>query len=316
MLQNKAALDGYNHYVVSKEIYEKALGEYETRREQNERLSRTAALNNKGIVAEKEGRIDDAIAAYEENIAIGDKSLHAYNRLGVIYRRLKRKDDERRVVLRMIEVFGDSEALQNELKKIDGTYIKPKDIFPEKAEQFKVYGMTMGERFNEIKSRMIEFDFFNSGDESRSEKAFRSPVVKEVWAIQKTFQEMIWEAEKAESQFDYETAAKEYERLLAEQYPMPSPYDRLIKIYSRAKLKEDEKRVLKHSITFFTRLRDFQEEYILMLSKKYGKEDFAKDRIQRGQKITYYNGLYELYNPYPIIEKWKQRLEKLDNTIN
>lgn len=312
-LETKASLKGYNNFVVPRDLYDRTMAEHERRIALYETQNHTASLNNKGIAAEKEGRIEDAIAAYEENITIGGKALHAYNRLRIIYKRLGRKDDERRVIQRMVEVFGNSEAYQTALQKIDGTYTKPEDKFPLKAEPYKIEGNTMGEKFEEIKARMVEFDFYNSGDESRASKAFQNPVVKEVWAMQKAFSEKLDEAKTAELHYDYETAAKKYEELVANQYQGTQAYDRLIKIYSRAKLKDDEKRVLKHSISFFTELRKNQEDYVMKLARKYGKEDFAIERFRKRQKITYYSGLYELYNPYPIIEKWKQRFEKLEN---
>lgn len=118
-LQQTAMLRGYNNFVVPRDVLEHALAEYEKRHERDERMGRTAALNNKGIAAEKEGRIDDAIAAYEENIALGEKALHAYNRLRIIYKRLGRKDDERRVILRTMEIFGESEWLRERVKKLE-----------------------------------------------------------------------------------------------------------------------------------------------------------------------------------------------------
>ena len=118
-LQQTAMLRGYNNFVVPRDVHERALAEYEKRRERDVRMGRTSALNNKGIAAEKEGRIDDAIAAYEENIALGEKALHAYNRLRIIYKRLGRKDDERRVILRTIDVFGESERLRERLEKLE-----------------------------------------------------------------------------------------------------------------------------------------------------------------------------------------------------
>jgi hypothetical protein len=47
-----------------------------------------------------------------------------------------------------------------------------------------------------------------------------------------------------------------------------------------------------------------------MLAKKYNAEKFLNERLASGGKITYYAGVFELYNPFPIIEKWEERLEK------
>jgi hypothetical protein len=110
-----------------------------------------------------------------------------------------------------------------------------------------------------------------------------------------------------------EKAAMIYEQIIAEKYYMPTPYDRLIKIYSRANLKFDEIRILKYGINHFTELRNRQKEYVIHLASKYGKLDFAKERVDNNKKIYYYGGAFELYNPYTIISKWQERLLKIKN---
>lgn len=102
-----AIMHGYNNIVIPKTMYENAVAERKRLKELFERQNRTAELNNIGIKAEKEGRIDDAIAAYEENIAIGHTAYHAYTRLVVIYKRLGRENDKKRVEQRIVEVFGE-----------------------------------------------------------------------------------------------------------------------------------------------------------------------------------------------------------------
>lgn len=47
------------------------------------------------------------------------------------------------------------------------------------------------------------------------------------------------------------------------------------------------------------------------LAQKYNAVDFANERINNGKKITYYGGAFELYNPFPIVERWEARLQKL-----
>ena len=86
--------------------------------------------------------------------------------------------------------------------------------------------------------------------------------------------------------------------------------DRLIKIYAKAKLFEDEIRVLQYGISHFSTLRDRRLNYVTKLAEKYNATDFLNQRIDSGGKITYYNGIFELYNPFPIIEKWEERLNK------
>lgn len=86
------------------EDYELRLAEHLAR---EEALTRTATLNNIGIEAEKEGRIADAIKAYEQNIA-GPQiwpACHSFDRLAVIYRKAKDLENEKRVLIKAIEVF-------------------------------------------------------------------------------------------------------------------------------------------------------------------------------------------------------------------
>jgi hypothetical protein len=58
-------------------------------------------------------------------------------------------------------------------------------------------------------------------------------------------------------------------------------------------------------------LKRRQQEHVIQLATKYGKLDFAKKRINNDEKISYYGGAFELYNPYTIISKWKERLDKI-----
>jgi len=118
MMSFDALNKGEKFFFVPRNIYDGAIAESKRHKELEKRLKRTAELNNIGRAAEKEGRIDDAIKAYEDNIAIGYKATHAYDRLIVLYGRLKRNDDLKRVILRKIEIFGESDDLLARLQKI------------------------------------------------------------------------------------------------------------------------------------------------------------------------------------------------------
>lgn len=134
--------------------------------------------------------------------------------------------------------------------------------------------------------------------------------------MQKHFKTIEHEAIAAEDLGKSEQAVKLYEQMVAERYYMPSPYDRLIKIYSKAKLHEEEIRILKIGIEHFKQLREKRLTYVMYLAYKYHAVEFAQERINNGKKITYYNGLFELYNPFPIVEKWELRLQKLLDKLN
>lgn len=73
--------------------------------------------NNSGIHYEKEGKIEEAIKVYEENIEQGFPAMHSYTRLMIIYRRLKDYDNEQRVIHRAIEVYEKAGLAADDVEK-------------------------------------------------------------------------------------------------------------------------------------------------------------------------------------------------------
>lgn len=80
--------------------------------------------NLKGIEFEKEGNIESAIELYEKNIKERFDGSHPYNRLSIIYRKLNRIEDEKRVLEIAVSVFEND------------VYKKRSDRLP-KLEKFK-----------------------------------------------------------------------------------------------------------------------------------------------------------------------------------
>lgn len=82
------------------------------------KLYNCAYRNNQGINFEKCGDIQNAINIYEENIADGFPALHSFNRLMIIYRRLKDYDNEIRVIDYSIKLFSNfNERYENDIIK-------------------------------------------------------------------------------------------------------------------------------------------------------------------------------------------------------
>ena len=77
----------------------------EYRAQQGAILSKVADTNNKGIKLEKEGDVDAAIKAYEENIALKQPALHAYWRLIKLYRKRRDYENELRIINIAIKIF-------------------------------------------------------------------------------------------------------------------------------------------------------------------------------------------------------------------
>ena len=110
-------LDKPIEVAISKTQYDEAVKKWNL---YNVALPECTRLNNKGIEYEKAGDIENAVAAYEQNIGI-DKypATHAYDRLLVLYDRAKDYNNERRVAALATRVFGGQPKYAERLAKID-----------------------------------------------------------------------------------------------------------------------------------------------------------------------------------------------------
>lgn len=323
-LETKAILEGNSFFYFPKEKWEKALAEREKWIQQEQLMFSTASLNNKGIELEKAGDIQSAIKVYEENVKlyednidIGFLARHQYDRLIILYHKLKDYENEKRILNKAVVLFPDDTGYKKKLAVLNGS-------FEEKAITSAPKEIVRTDNWGEIWEKRIlevpEFDFYFEQETNPNKYSYSftetERIFSSVWEVQKHFKTIEHEAKAAEDLGELEQAVKLYEQMVAEKYYMPSPYDRLIKIYSKAKLHEEEIRILKIGIEHFKQLREKRLAYVMYLAHKYHAVEFAQKRINNGKKITYYNGLFELYNPFPIVEKWELRLQKLLDKIN
>lgn len=100
-----ATLKGYNNFLISKTDYDSMVEKDRQYQEFEKLLFESAQLNNKGILLEKQGNIQEAIETYEENIKIGYPATHSFERLMILYRKGKSPHEELRVIEKAIEVF-------------------------------------------------------------------------------------------------------------------------------------------------------------------------------------------------------------------
>lgn len=297
------------YYNLPMDIYDKILSDKAKTDKFNESLSKATSLNNKGIELEKEGKIDEAIAVYEQNIE-GDcyPAHHSFDRLIVIYGSRKDYDNKRRVLKKAIEIFGKDtiDGAKEYRGKLAAMDVK-EPIYPKQAKHVKVSGKTLGAQLYDIQMQVPEFDFYSIVTEP---PLLPMPIREAMFDIKIKFTKMLEEAEYQEHCGRYDIAAEIYENMIADEYKFSKPYERLIVIYKKAKLDDDVVRILEKGIDFFSKLRTEQYNYVNGLAVKYGKTEFWNERYNSGKKITYYLGAFELYNPYPCVEKFKQMLEK------
>lgn len=109
---------GNDYVTINKIVYYKALNNIAKGRRLDYSIQRSAKLNLLGIQYEKEGNIEDAIKVYEENIAMCSNGRHSYDRLKIIYRRQKDRENEIRVLKAAISVFGEDSEYNERLLKL------------------------------------------------------------------------------------------------------------------------------------------------------------------------------------------------------
>jgi hypothetical protein len=101
-----AKANGFRYVVISKSDFELISKKDDEWVERERKLSKTVELNQTGKRLEKEGKINEAIQCYEENIKLGYPAMHSYDRLVVLYHRIKDYENEKRMCLSIQNVFG------------------------------------------------------------------------------------------------------------------------------------------------------------------------------------------------------------------
>ncbi len=255
----------------------------------------------------------------------------------ILYGKLKRYEDLKEFLEKVIDQYPqDTDAkdwivrLSKVNSKLNNTKferkpIKQIDVDVPKAEEPKeevleISTDNIGKKIKDLKSSLPEFDFYYKLKEGETPMNFLGEYVSinrditfSLRAIKDNIDTLIKKARVYENTGDYDKAIDIYNRLINENIENKEPHKRLMIIYRKLKDKNKEIQVIKNAISFFDTLRTTQKEYVLGLAKKYGKEDFALDYINNGKPIRYYMGTFDLYNPNPDIEKWEERLEKLNS---
>jgi len=184
---------------------------------------------------------------------------------------------------------------------------------------FKVEpGIPLGDMLIQIQRQFPPFNFYFNKPEGMSTNDFlmlNKPVpfkyYFEYGQIKRWFLSVIGQAQADYKAGNVERAIWAYETLLEQRYPNYKPYDLLISIYRKQKDFENEQRVLRHSIDFFTEIRENQRKYVLSLAREYNMEWKALEYIEAGKKIWYYGGAFVLYDPVATLRLWEISLCKI-----
>ena len=157
-------------------------------------------------------------------------------------------------------------------------------------------------KLNELITSLPEFDFYNGdNDKDVSED---HPAVIAIRAFQKEADEIMAHGELFEAEKNWAQAAKCYELLVVKRYWNPQPYTKLLALYSKASLHASVKQKMQSlTINFFRDRREKMKAELLRLADKYDSTIYAEKCINKGECVTYYDGIYDIYNPYPVVEE-------------
>ena len=268
-----------------------------------------------GIGCYHDGDEKGAISVFEKMIARDCKEDYPYRALAEIYKKHKDVNNEIRILSHIIKKIPNKVRCHEyklRLGKLSNE--RQNNQFPS-VVVIPQPRIKHGDLYEQELFKLPEFNFYKGPSTVMSMGFYeRRALLKPMGEIIDYFNELLHNAEIAESQKDYITASSIYETIVAERYWSPYPYDRLIKIYSRAKLLNEEIRVLKFSIEHFTKLKEKRYKYIMQLADKYDAYDYIEHRNAKTHgRIAYFIGWHgdiQLYEPFPIINVWKERLEK------
>jgi|SRR5665647_316364 len=325
-----------NSKIESINAFEKLKRETDRLRHENEvwqkEFNYIINLREQATKFDKLGKNTEAIEIFLKSIDYGSNS----NRLNI--------NNFAHDIERVIILYGKTKQIETQitfLKKIINTYSNYQDIDKWKVRLSKltqensyenafelnpdditipIPGIpTLGRKFQDFKDSLPEFNFYYDMPEGMQTFEYLSiyrPVPFEksqkIREYRETYNTILSSAKIAENQNNHRVAIETYMKLILEEYEGKEPFERLVIIYGKLKWKNQEIAILIRAIKYFEKLKAVQKNKIMLLSEKYGMENKAIEYINANKRIQYYGGAFDLYNPYPEIIKWQERLKKIN----
>ena len=116
-------LEGVRTTEISVTEFESIDSIFKERKRQNLLLKKCARINTRGKELEKAGLVNQAIRLYEKNIGYDCyPATFSFDRLMILYHKAKDYENEKRVILRALDVFNSPSLIskyQNRLAKIE-----------------------------------------------------------------------------------------------------------------------------------------------------------------------------------------------------
>ena len=289
----------------------------------------TIKFRNTASDLEKTGKLLEAIEEYSKSISFGENSqrlnLNNYafdiERLIILYGKTKQANTLiifLETIISKYPNYRDTKKWAVRLSALTKNKSENVDISPNDITQQSPSNPTLGKQLQKLKDSFPKFNFYYDLPEGMntleylSLKKPHSPEKSSQLAkCKEAFEIILSKAKIAENENNFKTAIEAYQKLISEEYEDITPFERLIVIYKKLRWTDHEIETIKKGIDFFSQLKDNQKIKALSLAKEFNMEDKANEYIQNNKKIFHYGGAFELYKPYPIIDKWKDKLSKL-----
>lgn len=280
---------------------------------------------------EKEGKLQEAINDYSKSVSFGETNqrlnlnnyVHDIERLIVLYNKTKQKDTLINFLKQLIVKYPnyrDAQKWAVRLSSLSQPTSNAIELSPNDLNKQYPSNPTIGKTLQEYKDTLPKFNFYYDLPEGMNTLEYLS--IKKPLTFEKSvglrkfkdaFETILHKARIAENEKDWKVAIEAYEKLIAEECEDTEPYERLMVIYKKLHWTTEEKRIIQLAIEFFSRLRETQKNNVLTIAKEYGMTEKALEYINDNKKIFYYGGAFELYNSFPIIAKWSERLLKANS---
>lgn len=238
------------------------------------------------------------------------------------YRKINDRENERRVALYAYNI-APLDVYKSIIDRLDGA--SGSMAIPDEQS---VINKNLGLEFERELHKKPEYTFNVADDpryelkslqlhqclSSRKKKSIENKFKKlyhRIGEIQYYFQSNIGNAKEHEKLGNTESAILIYERMIAEGCYITTPYERLIIIYNKMKRKNDCLRVLELGIRHFEDLESRQWAYVQYLTQKYNAQDKLNEELEYNGKVGSWYPFVNLYQKYPIVQKWKERLSKI-----
>ncbi len=286
-------------------------------------------FRTKASSREKEGKLQEAIEEYAKSVLFGEASLrlnlnnyaHDIDRLIVLYNKTKQKSVLADFLEQLISKYPDYRDAQKwavRLSSIKDTKPQTDGLKLDDIQKPLPNKPTLGEKFQTFLQTFPKFNFYHDMPEGMNTFEYLSlkkpvPFKKsaELRSFKDVFESILNKARIAENENNLKIAIEAYEKLVVEECFDTEPYERLMIIYRKLHWETEERRIIQTAISFFSHLKEKQRKNVLNLAQEFNMMDKALEYINSDKKVFYYGGTFELYNPYPIIEKWKVRMTKL-----